>query len=728
MAYEVIARKWRPQKFADVVGQSQITKTLQSELLQATLAHAYLFVGPRGIGKTTIARIFAKAMNCERAPIDEPCCECDSCKSIADGNCIDLIEIDGASNNSVDSMRAVCDEVLYAPVRSRYKVYIIDEVHMLSASAWNALLKTIEEPPPHAKFLFATTEAHKVLPTVVSRCQRFDLRRITFKLIVDQLRKIAVAEGVSVSNGALEVIARAADGGMRDAQSLLDQMIAFSAMDKGEITEEQTLSVFGLTGVAEMENLLTSILRDDRRSVIASIHKIASHGKNLEKLFDDILGFLRGVHICMLMPDPEIVLETGDDMIAMYKKVGAASNADTVHKMLEQLSPVGSMLHNALNKQVFLETILLKAMRVTHAVEIADLIARLNQIRGAGDLKNLEKIPPAAGLAETPRQPDQTPTPDSAPSSEPPSQPSSPSERNEKNEIAPSATPPTPAPAPPPAAAPSTADNWPTPPPKTPLQPSSTIADERPAYSAPAQPQTPPALSATGTLQTEAPSQQQSTPNNLNTATTVEDRNQRNDTPPTPSKTPAEIATPLSPASEQRGAPVQQSSTSQTSPVPNMRKPDTENNPILLTNPVSQAPVASPSASPPKMESPISIWHALTLEMEKCAQPLLKAYMKEGKPKSFANGILSVAFDDEFEAVHIAALLKEKPLLETCLKRVIGEATSLEIIKTKGVASPHGIPVNDDTVKEEIKARADKNPFVQEVLDLFEGAIVDVRG
>ena len=188
MDYQVIARKWRPKTFADVVGQEHIIKTLQNELQNDRTAHAYLFVGPRGIGKTTIARIFAKTLNCKKAPIAEPCCECDSCRAIAEGSSIDLIEIDGASNNSVEHIRKLNQEVLYSPVNSRYKIYIIDEVHMLSKSAWNALLKTIEEPPPHAKFLFATTEVHLVLKTVLSRCQRFDLKRITLRLIAGQLK------------------------------------------------------------------------------------------------------------------------------------------------------------------------------------------------------------------------------------------------------------------------------------------------------------------------------------------------------------------------------------------------------------------------------------------------------------------------------------------------------------------------------------------------------------
>lgn len=403
MAYEVIARKWRPQTFADVVGQQHIIKTLQSELLQNRMAHAYLFVGPRGIGKTTIARIFAKAMNCQQAPTAEPCCQCQSCLDIATGNNLDLIEIDGASNNSVDDIRQLREEVLYSPVNSKFKVYIIDEVHMLSTSAWNALLKTIEEPPSHAKFLFATTEAHKVLPTVVSRCQRFDLQRITFKLITEQLKKIASAENITIADDAIEVIARAADGGMRDAQSLLDQMIAF-ASDQSQITSDQVLAIFGLTGVAEMEKLIVSILQNDKPGVISGIHQLAGQGKNLEKLYEDILVFLRGIQICQIIDDPASILETGNDMIQLYQRVGGLTNAKTIQQLLEYLSPVSRSLHDALNKQVFLETILLKGMRMAHAIEIETLINRLNQIRKGEDLQDLEKIP-----AMSPAQPKPAP-------------------------------------------------------------------------------------------------------------------------------------------------------------------------------------------------------------------------------------------------------------------------------------------------------------------------------
>ena len=231
MAYQVLARKWRPQTFAEVVGQEHIARTLKNAIQAQRIGHAYLFVGSRGIGKTTSARIFAKALNCTDLQNGEPCCKCENCREIAAGNSLDVLEIDGASHNGVDDMRAIRDQVQYPPTKCKYKIYIIDEVHMLSAGAWNALLKTLEEPPPYVKFLFATTEPHKVLPTIISRCQRFDLRRIPVPLIADRLRQIADAEKIYVEDSALAAIARAADGGMRDAQSIFDQMIAFCGGD-----------------------------------------------------------------------------------------------------------------------------------------------------------------------------------------------------------------------------------------------------------------------------------------------------------------------------------------------------------------------------------------------------------------------------------------------------------------------------------------------------------------
>ncbi|MFA6569423.1 MAG: DNA polymerase III subunit gamma/tau [Victivallales bacterium] len=387
--YQVIARKWRPQKFSEVIGQEHVIRTLQNELVQGRTAHAYLFVGPRGIGKTTVARIFAKALNCKNPASGEPCCKCTSCVSIGDGSSLDVIEIDAASNNSVENARNLCEEVLYAPVNSRYKVYIIDEVHMLSTQAWNALLKTVEEPPAHVKFLFATTEAHKVLPTIVSRCQRFDLMRISTKLISDNLAKIAESERVKISKLAIDAIARAADGGMRDAQSLLDQMISFFSSDSSEISEENVLSVFGLTGESEMASLVSAILTNDKAALVSLIHALSGKGKNLEKLFDDLLSYLRGVELCKILPDPSSVLETGEESVASFRELGKDIDLKKIEKLLEMLSPAGRILHDAINKQVFIETIILKAMRYSHSVQIEELIAKLGSL-DSGEMEALQ--------------------------------------------------------------------------------------------------------------------------------------------------------------------------------------------------------------------------------------------------------------------------------------------------------------------------------------------------
>ena len=245
MPYEVLARKWRPQQFDDVVGQDHVTRTLRNAITQKRLVNAYLFVGPRGTGKTSLARIFAKALNCVTGPTEHPCDKCDACREIAAGNSLDVLEIDGASTGGVDQVRDLREGVKYTPVRAPYKIYIIDEVHMLSIPAFNALLKTLEEPPPHVKFLFATTEPQKILTTIISRCQRFDLRRIPSAQLVERLELIARDEGVAVERDALLAIARGADGGMRDAESALDQLIAFCG---ATITEADVLAVFGLVG------------------------------------------------------------------------------------------------------------------------------------------------------------------------------------------------------------------------------------------------------------------------------------------------------------------------------------------------------------------------------------------------------------------------------------------------------------------------------------------------
>ncbi|MFA7185242.1 MAG: DNA polymerase III subunit gamma/tau, partial [Victivallales bacterium] len=352
--------------------------------------------------------------NCEAPEDGEPCCKCKSCVSIADENNIDVIEIDAASQNSVDNIRDLRDEVLHMPINCRYKIYIIDEVHMLSKSAWNALLKTVEEPPAHVKFIFATTEVHMVLATIISRCQRFDLKPISSSLISARLAEIAAAENVKISHEAINAISRAADGGMRDAQSLLDQMIAFFSGDNKEISEEQVLSLFGLTGSDDLIKITAAMFNNDRGGVIASIHAQAAKGKNLETLFSDILNYLRGVQLCQLLSNPEAVLENDPESIKCFRELGANVNPDVIQILMENLSSVGRVLHDAINKQVFLETLVLKAMRAAHSVKISDLLARLNSLRKAGELKFLEQIPavekvPPKTIVEIVKTPTETP-------------------------------------------------------------------------------------------------------------------------------------------------------------------------------------------------------------------------------------------------------------------------------------------------------------------------------
>ena len=379
MSYQVIARKYRPQRFADVVGQEHVTQTLANAIAQKRIAHAYLFCGPRGTGKTTIARIFAKALNCTGGPKVDFDDNDTRVQEITEGRALDVLEIDGASNNGVEQVRELRETCKYSPANSAYKIYIIDEVHMLSTAAFNALLKTLEEPPAHVKFMFATTDPEKVLPTILSRCQRFDLRRIPSALIVKHLAEIAGKEKVTIDAAALQAIARGADGGMRDAESTLDQLISFCG-DK--IEEPDVLSMFGLAAQNQILKLSHAILAGEISVALTQLDELARGGKDLGRLLGDLLNHFRNLLIYQVSKGDLNLLEASESEVAALKEQSALANTDAFTRVLEVLADAELRLRDAASKKILLEVTLLRAIEARSALSLDAVLKQLNQLRG----------------------------------------------------------------------------------------------------------------------------------------------------------------------------------------------------------------------------------------------------------------------------------------------------------------------------------------------------------
>ncbi len=383
MSYQVIARKYRPQCFADVVGQEHVTTTLSNAIASGRIAHAYLFAGPRGTGKTTIARIFAKCLNATDGPTVDFKDDDERCAEITEGRSLDVLEIDGASNGGVEQVRELRDSAPYAPAACRFKVYIIDEVHMLSTAAFNALLKTLEEPPPHVKFMFATTEPEQVLATILSRCQRFDLRRIPAALIVEHLAGIAKKEKVEIDEASLHAIARGADGGMRDAESTLDQLISFCG-DK--ISEEDVLSMFGLAAQGQVLGLTESILNGESETALRQFNELASGGKELRRLVGDLLNHIRNLLIFTVSKGDVGLLEITESEKDALSKQAKLTDAGALGRILEVLTDCEMRLRDAASKKILVEVSLLKAIQAAGAMSLDEVLDKLQDLRGGSDL------------------------------------------------------------------------------------------------------------------------------------------------------------------------------------------------------------------------------------------------------------------------------------------------------------------------------------------------------
>ncbi|HEV8184668.1 MAG TPA: DNA polymerase III subunit gamma/tau [Chthoniobacterales bacterium] len=377
MSYQVFARKYRPQTFDDLVGQAHVTRTLKNAVEQNRLAHAYLFVGPRGIGKTSTARILAKALNCVHGPTVSPCGVCDSCKEIAGGNSLDVLEIDGASNNGVEQVRELRDNVRYAPSKGHFKIYIIDEVHMLTSAAFNALLKTLEEPPPHVKFIFATTEPQKVLPTILSRCQRFDLHRIPANLIADHLQYIAGKEKVTLEPAAAHAIAKGADGGLRDAESMLDQLVAFCGEN---IAEQDVLSVFGFTSEQTVASFTDSILRGATAEALELLHAEAENGKDMMKLMSDLIAYLRDLLVFKVKPDA-VAEDLNPELQQALASQAAAIETDRLLELIDQFAGAEGRMKWAPNKRLHFEVAVIKAIQTLEQVTLNEVLENLSALR-----------------------------------------------------------------------------------------------------------------------------------------------------------------------------------------------------------------------------------------------------------------------------------------------------------------------------------------------------------
>lgn len=380
MSYTALYRKFRPSRFEEVKGQEHIVTTLQNQIRADRIGHAYLFCGTRGTGKTSIAKIFARAVNCEHPVEGSPCGECASCKAIAAGTSMNVIEIDAASNNGVDNIREIVDEVSYSPAEGRFKVYIIDEVHMLSIGAFNALLKTLEEPPSYVIFILATTEVHKIPITILSRCQRYDFRRITIDTITERLRELMEQEGVQVEEKALRYVAKTADGSMRDALSLLDQCIAFHFGQ--ELTYDKALDVLGAVDTEVFGRLFHHILKREVTGCIELLQEIVMQGRELTQFVTDFTWYLRNIMLLQSADDIEDIIDVSSENLVTLREQAGMVEPGTLMRFIRIFSELSGQIRYASQKRITIEIALIKLCRPDMEQDLGSVVERVRAIEG----------------------------------------------------------------------------------------------------------------------------------------------------------------------------------------------------------------------------------------------------------------------------------------------------------------------------------------------------------
>jgi len=377
MSYQVLARKWRPQVFDDVVGQGHITRTLQNAIVSGRLAHAFLFSGPRGVGKTTTARILAKALNCTQGPTPNPCGICDSCLETTAGTSVDVIEIDGASNRGIEHIRELREAVKYAPIGGKYKVYVIDEVHMLTNEAFNALLKTLEEPPPHIIFIFATTEPQKIPATIHSRCQRYGFKRIPLNEIIDRLRKIAVAEGITISDPGLAMIARAAEGSMRDSQSLLDQAVSYSGLN---IRDDELQATLGSVAQETLITFSAALLCREASELLKTVDLLLEQGQDMRQFLSGVVEHVRNLMIVKITSEPGNIIELPSTDIEAIKQQAIGAESDHLLMLFDSLSKTLDDMRWSPHQRFTLELGLIKSCNLVPLKQLGEVLGRVTEL------------------------------------------------------------------------------------------------------------------------------------------------------------------------------------------------------------------------------------------------------------------------------------------------------------------------------------------------------------